>query len=76
MKATTMLPITYTVGTEVMDRMSTTSGIMSKKETEISAPAANAKKYLTGILVLFSVNTPPSMVEKKVTATKNSEMID
>ena len=71
-----MLPITYTVDTDVVVKMSMTSGIMSKNETEIRAPAANAKKYLTGILVLLRVKTPPIKVEKKVTATKNKETRD
>ncbi len=71
--ATTMLPITVTVGTAVMVVRPMTSGIMSKKDTAMSAPAAKAKKYLTGILVLLRVNIPPSIVEKKVTATKNRE---
>src|SRR2546422_1148758 len=69
--ASTMLPITYTVGSDVVVMMSMTSGIMSKNETEIRAPAANAKKYLTGILVLLRAKIPPIRVEKKVTTTKN-----
>src|SRR5712692_9126689 len=76
--ATTMLPITVTVGTDVVGVvvMSMTSGMMSKKDTAISAPAAKAKKYLTGILVLLRVNRPPISVEKKLTTTKNRAKSD
>src|SRR6266705_253963 len=74
-KATTMLAITVMVGTASMEMMSMTSGIMSKKETPMRAPAAKAKKYFTGIRVFFRVKMPPTKVEKKVTATKNKARI-
>ncbi len=70
-----MLAITVTVGTAAMEMMSMTSGMMSKKETPMRAPAAKAKKYFTGILVFLRVKKPPANVEKKVTATKKKARV-
>ena len=71
-KAITTVPRTVVVSTEVVLRRSMISGKRSKKDTPKRAPAAKAKKYLTGNLLFLSVKSPPVIVEKKVIVTKTT----